>query len=131
MFVSVGGGGLISGIAYYLKCLKKSSCRIIGVQPDGNACMMNSCNIKKIDDQTPLVPTLSDATDGGIEPGSVTFELCSRLIDDWILVTEGELIEGLRELAKTEKVIVEGSAALVYAGALKYFSLKPVFNYEV
>jgi threonine dehydratase len=126
VFVSVGGGGLISGLAFYFHYIKNEQTKIIGVQPQGNSCMWNSIQRKGIDSETTLVPTLSDATDGGIEDGSITYDICSRLVDEWVIVSESELVNGLRELAQTEKLIVEGSAGLAYAGAMKYLSQNPV-----
>lgn len=54
VFVSVGGGGLISGIAFYLKYIKKMNTKIIGIQPEGNTCMYDSIKKGKIDNSNQL-----------------------------------------------------------------------------
>lgn len=130
VFVAVGGGGLIAGIAYYLKQCRRTAARIIGVQPTSNCCMYESVRKGRIDTETPLRPTLSEGTNGGIEAGSCTFELCRHLVDEWVLVSDAELERGMAQLGHTEKMIVEGSAALAYTGCLKYMSANQVFGWH-
>ena len=63
--------------------------------------------------------TLSDATTGGLEPGSITFEFCARLIDDLVLVSEQEIREAMKIIAREENWIIEGAAGVAVASALK------------
>jgi threonine dehydratase len=65
------------------------------------------------------LPTVSDGTAGGIEKGSVTFDLCRRLVDDFILLEEAEIIAAMRFLHDEEGLTVEGAAALPVAAVLK------------
>jgi threonine dehydratase len=65
------------------------------------------------------LPTVSDGTAGGIEPGSITFDLCGRYVDDFILLEEAEIIAAMRLLQDEEGLTVEGAAALPVAAVLK------------
>jgi threonine dehydratase len=64
------------------------------------------------------LPTLSDATAGGIEAGSITFEICRRFVDDFILVEEDEIFDAMKFLYDHEKMAIEGGAALPAAAAM-------------
>ena len=64
-------------------------------------------------------PTISDGTAGGVEPGSITFELCQSLIDQFVLVSEAEIVSSMRLLAENERWIVEGAAGVALAGCLQ------------
>ena len=113
----VGGGGLISGIAGYLKAVAPSI-EVIGCQPVNSCVMYESVEAGEIVDIESL-PTVSDGTAGGIEKGSVTFDLCRRLVDGFILLEEAEIIAAMRLLHDGEGLSVEGAAALPVAAALK------------
>ncbi len=113
----VGGGGLISGIAGYLKAVAPSI-DVIGCQPVNSCVMYESVEAGEIVDIESL-PTVSDGTAGGIEKGSVTFDLCRRLVDDFILLEEAEIIAAMRLLHEKERLRVEGAAALPVAAVLK------------
>ena len=62
---------------------------------------------------------MSDSTAGGLEPDTITFEMCQRLIDDHVLVSEEEIKRAMRMLAENERWIVEGSAGVALAALLK------------
>ena len=64
------------------------------------------------------LPTLSDGTAGGVEPGSVTFEVCRRVIDRSVLVSESEIAAAMRSLIGDQHLLVEGAAAVAVAGFL-------------
>ena len=113
----VGGGGLISGIAGYLKAVAPSI-EVIGCQPVNSCVMYESVEAGEIVDIESL-PTVSDGTAGGIEKGSVTFDLCRRLVDDFILLEEAEIIAAMRFLHDKEGLSIEGAAALPVAAVLK------------
>jgi threonine dehydratase len=61
-------------------------------------------------------PTLSDATTGAIEPGSITFPICQAVIDDYVVVSEAEIAAAMRRLAESEHLMVEGAAGVALAG---------------
>jgi threonine dehydratase len=117
LLAPVGGGGLISGIASYLKVVAPSI-QVIGCQPVNSCVMYESVEAGEIVDIESL-PTVSDGTAGGIEKGSVTFDLCRRLVDDFILLEEAEIIAAMRLLHEKEGLCVEGAAALPVAAVLK------------
>ena len=117
VFVALGGGGLISGIAGYLKSIHPGV-DIIGCSPQNSQVMIRSVGAGKILD-LPSLPTISDGTAGGIEPGAVTFDLCRELVDDYETVTEDEIKEGLGEFLQSQHMLVEGAAAVAVAAMVK------------
>ena len=64
-------------------------------------------------------PTLSDGSAGGVEQDAITFNLCKKLVDDFILVTEEEIAEAMRLFIEKEHLLIEGAAAVAIAGFLK------------
>ena len=113
----VGGGGLMSGIAAYLNAVDPSI-EVIGCQPLNSCVMYESIKAGEILDIESL-PTISDGTAGGIESGSITFDLCRRYVDDFILLEEAEIVAAMRFLHEMEGVTIEGAAALSSAAVLK------------
>lgn len=113
----VGGGGLIGGIAGFFKTTD-ASVEIIGCEPTASAVMAESVAAGEIVD-IPSLPTLSDATAGGIEEGSVTFEVCRDHVDRWERVTEDEIAAAIRFLHRHEDMVVEGGAVLGAAVMLR------------
>jgi threonine dehydratase len=117
VFVSIGGGGLIAGIATYLKAINPDI-KIIGCLP-ANAPVMYECvKAGKIID-VPEKPTLSDGTAGGIDHDSITFEICRNLIDEYVLVSEAEILSAMRMILKDHHQVIEGSAGVAVASILK------------
>ena len=115
MIVAVGGGGLISGVASVLK-QHLPGIRVYGASPvrdDAMAASVRAGEIIQIDAQE----TLSDGTAGSVEPGSITFDLCRELVDDWVLVSEDAISAALRMVIDTEHQLIEGSAAMAFAAA--------------
>jgi threonine dehydratase len=117
VFVAVGGGGLIGGIGAYLKTASPHT-EVVGCWPANSPVMRACLDAGKIVD-VPEQPTLSESTAGGLEPGSVTFDLCRRVIDRSILVTEDEILNAMRFILRTEHWIIEGAAGVAVAAYLK------------
>lgn len=117
IYVAVGGGGLVSGIAGYCKSVLEGV-TVVGCLPQNSPVMAESVRAGGIIDM-PSLPTLSDGTAGGIEPGALTFDLCRQLVDEFVLVTEGEIVESLRFFIDSHRMTIEGSAALPVAAYLK------------
>jgi threonine dehydratase len=113
VIVPVGGGGLISGVAGYLKEAHPGA-EIIGCSPENSQVMIQSVMAGRILD-LPSEPTLSDATAGGIEPGSITFDLCAEFVDSFIAVSEDEIRGALLEFEREEGMLIEGAGALPVA----------------
>lgn len=114
VFVSVGGGGLISGIGHYLKN-KNPDIQVIGCQPSQSPEMHESLRRGEIVKESITKPTLSDGTAGGLEPDAITFELVKKYVDDLLLIEEAEIAKGIRFLIEHQQMIVEGSGALPVA----------------
>lgn len=117
VFVSIGGGGLVSGIAGYLKS-KLGNVQVIGCSPQNSAVMVKSVKAGQILELESL-PTLSDGTAGGVEPGAVTFDLCRSLVDQYVLVTEAEIQAAMRLFMETHHQLLEGAAGVAIAAFLK------------
>jgi threonine dehydratase len=117
VFVSLGGGGLISGIAGCLKDVQPGV-QVFGCSPENSRVMIESVKAGRILD-LPSLPTLSDGTAGGVEAGSITFELCRRLVDSYVTVTEEEIVDSLRLFLETHHMLIEGAAAVAIASLLK------------
>ena len=114
VYVAVGGGGLVAGVAAAVKAARPGV-RVIGCLPENSPGMLASVRAGRIV-EAPELPTLSDATAGGVEPGAITFDLCRALVDDWVTVTEEQIRAGFRALFDAERWIVEGAAAVAFAG---------------
>ncbi len=113
--VPIGGGGLISGIAYVVKHLAPHV-KVYGVQAAGAPSMFNSVKDGKIE-RLSSVSTIAD----GIavkEPGENTFKLCSEYVDDIVTVTEGEISSAILALIEQHKLIAEGAGAVAVAAAM-------------
>ena len=117
VFVAVGGGGLIGGIAGILKS-RAPGIEIYGCSPENSKVMMESVKAGEILD-LPSLPTLSDGTAGGVEPGSITFPLCRDLVDRYVAVSEAEIAEALRTFLAQHHMLIEGAAAVALAAMLK------------
>lgn len=118
VLVPVGGGGLIAGIAGFLKS-ENAKIEIIGCQPENSAVMFHSLKAGKILDLESK-PTISDGSAGGIEQDSITFPICQDLVDDFILLTEDEIISALKTVLEKQHMLIEGSAALSVAAFIKH-----------
>ena len=116
VFVSLGGGGLISGIAGYLKSVYPRI-QVYGCSPANSQVMIQSQKSGKILD-LPSLPTLSDGTAGGLEPGAITFDLCRQWVDEYITVSELQIKESLYTFIDTHHMLIEGAAAVAVAGYL-------------
>jgi len=111
---SLGGGGLIGGISGYLKATVGAT-PIIAVSPRNSKAMMESLKAGHVVD-TEHTPTLSDATAGGIDHDTITFDLCRNGVDDFVDVDEAAIRAGMREVIEHEHLLVEGSAGAAVAG---------------
>ena len=117
VIVSVGGGGLISGIGGYLKQVQPKVL-MVACSPKNSCVMYESLNAGRILD-LPSKQTLSDGTAGGVEEGSITFDICKEIIDDFVLVTEREIASGIRTAINDDHQLIEGSAGAAIAALFK------------
>ena len=117
VYASVGGGGFIGGIGSYLKA-KRPDVDIVGCWAE-NASALHQCLERGEIFNAPESDTLADGTAGGVEEGAITFPICQRVIDRHVLVSEAEIASAMRDIATNERYIVEGSAGVAVAAALK------------
>lgn len=117
VFVAVGGGGLLSGIAAYLKSAKPEI-TVVGVSPCNSPAMFDEL-AKTPYEFRAITSTLSDSTAGGIQDGSITIDLCRALIDHWVLVEEEEIVQAMKYLFYEHRMVVEGAGALTVAAYMK------------
>jgi|RhiMetdeSRZDD1v2_1073273.scaffolds.fasta_scaffold25813_4 threonine dehydratase len=123
VFVAVGGGGLVGGIAAYLKSMRPDVL-IVGCWPEQAAAMYQSVRAGRII-EVPDEPTLSDGTAGNIEPGAITFPYCRDLIDELVLVTEADIASAMRDVILTDHLVIEGSAGVAVAGWRQFTAIRP------
>jgi threonine dehydratase len=114
VFICVGGGGLIAGVGSALKALSPRT-QIVGVWPAASTCMRDSLRAGTIV-ETPEFDTLSEASTGAVEQGSVTFPICQQVIDEMVTVEEVEIARAMRHVAATDRWMVEGAAGVALAG---------------
>ncbi len=115
VIVPIGGGGLISGVAYAIKSIRPSI-KVYGVQAAGAPSMYNSVKSGKIE-ALDAVSTIAD----GIavkKPGEHTFEYVSKYVDDIALVTEDEISSAVLALIEKQKMVAEGAGAVSVAAAM-------------
>lgn len=121
VIVPVGGGGLISGVAYAIKTLNPRI-KIYGVQAYGAPSMSRSLEHHHIE-RLNSVATIAD----GIavkEPGELTYDICSHYIDGVVTVSEDEICAAILALIEQHKLIAEGAGAVSVAAAM--FNKVPV-----
>ncbi|GKT93438.1 threonine dehydratase catabolic [Colletotrichum tofieldiae] len=114
VFVSMGGGGLISGIGAVVKAFSPQSW-IYGVAATNSKTLADSMLAGKVL-ETEHLPTLAEAVAGGMDDDSITLPLATAVVDRVIECNEEEIAGAMRKMALEENMIVEGSAALALAG---------------
>ena len=115
VLVPIGGGGLISGIAYTIKTLNPNV-KVIGVQAKGAPSMKNAIEHGEVE-ELPSVSTIAD----GIavkKPGNLTYEICSKYVDEIVTVTDDEISAAILALMEQHKLVTEGAGAVSVAAAM-------------
>jgi threonine dehydratase len=110
VFVPVGGGGLISGIAAAFAALKPGV-QVVGVQSDGYPLWQQAFALNGPPSLTPN--TIADGTSAPFDP--LMFERLRALVDEWVVVPEETVRKTVARLATEVKVVAEGAGALAYA----------------
>ena len=117
VFVAAGGGGLIGGIGAFLKSVAPQT-EIVGCWPENSPVLyecMQAGHIREVIEQ----PTVSESTAGGLEPDSVTLDLCRNVVDRGVFVAEAEILAAMRRILETEHWLIEGAAGVAVAGFLR------------
>ena len=113
--VPIGGGGLISGVAYAVKSLRPN-CKVYGVQSAGAPSMYQAIQNHEIA-TLPAVQTFAD----GIavkRPGNLTYELVSQYVDEVVTVTDDEVACAILALMEQHKLVTEGAGAVPVAAVM-------------
>jgi threonine dehydratase len=124
--VPIGGGGLIGGIALYMKAMRPAV-RVIGVEPAGADAMRRSLeagHIVTLD----KVATMADGL-AASAPGALTFELARRHVDQVLTVQEDEMLRAIRLLFEWEHLLAEPAGAAALAALL--YNHRPAANERV
>ncbi|WP_425146006.1 threonine ammonia-lyase, biosynthetic [Deinococcus sp.] len=117
VFVPVGGGGLIAGVAAFLKTLKPNI-RIVGVEPEDSDAMTQSVRAG----QRVQLETVGIFVDGVAvkQVGVHTFALARQYVDDWITVTTDEVCAAIKDVFDDTRAVMEPAGALAVAGLKRY-----------
>ncbi len=117
IFVAVGGGGLIGGIGAYMKRISPQT-QIVGCWPENSPVLYESIKAGRIM-EVPERPTVSESTAGGLEPGSVTLNICRQVIDRSVIVSEDEILSAMKQVRASRGWLIEGAAGVALAAFLK------------
>ena len=120
VFIATGGGGLISGIGSYLRHAAPRA-EIIGCWPENSPVLYECIKAGRIF-EAPESTTLSESTAGGVEEGSITFDLCREVMHRGVLVTEQEILAGMR-WGHSQGWAVEGASGVALAAYFKESAL--------
>ena len=115
VIVPIGGGGLISGVAFAIKALNPSI-KVYGVQAAGAPSMFEARKSGGVETLSG-VKTIAD----GIavkRPGDITYEICSKYVDDIVTVTDDEISAAILALMEQQKLVTEGAGAASVAAAM-------------
>lgn len=115
VIVPVGGGGLISGVAFAIKTLKPNV-KVYGVQADGAPSMVKSVACGKRE----CLERVSTIADGIAvkEPGVNTFDMCCKYVDEIVTVSDDEVAAAILTLIEQQKLVAEGAGAVSVAAAM-------------
>jgi threonine dehydratase len=125
IFVPIGGGGLIAGIAVYVKSVQPDI-RVIGVEPEDSAAMRDS-----IEAGEPLVLDHVGIFADGVavrRVGDETFRLCQQYVDEIITVDTDQICAAIKDIFEDTRSIVEPAGGLSVAGAKKYIADNQIQN---
>ncbi len=115
VLVPIGGGGLISGIAYTIKTLNPHV-KVYGVQAKGAPSMKNAVESGKVE----ALASVSTIADGIAvkQPGDITYEICSKYVDEIVTVSDDEISAAILALMEKHKLVTEGAGAVAVAAAM-------------
>ncbi len=116
VLVPVGGGGLAAGVGVVVKAMRPDV-QVIGVQNETSK-YMHEIYFGRDPEAVIELPSLADGLSGPVEPGSMTIELTRQTVDDLLLVSEDEIVEGIRYAWQAHGEVIEGSAAVGLAAVL-------------
>ncbi len=122
VFIPIGGGGLISGMACYIKAVNPTI-KVIGVEPNDSAAMLDSIQ----DDERVSLPTVGIFADGVAvkKVGEKTFAICQQYVDEIITISTDEMCAAIKDIYEDTRSVMEPAGALGLAGIKKWLQLNP------
>lgn len=117
-YITVGGGGLVCGIAAKLNKEQPGQWRVIGCLPKHSPIMYKSVKAGRVVDEESKA-TLSDGSAGGLEQDTKTLPICANLVDAWVLISEEDIKFAMTKMFEEEGKLLEGSAGVALAGFLR------------
>ena len=123
VFVPVGGGGLIAGIAVYIKYLRPET-KVIGVESEDSACLKAALEAG----ERVILPQVGIFADGVAvaQIGENTFDLCRQFVDEVITVKTDEICAAIKDIFEDTRSITEPAGALAVAGMKKYVAREEI-----
>ncbi|MNW46656.1 L-threonine dehydratase biosynthetic IlvA [compost metagenome] len=117
VFVTIGGGGLVSGVGTYIKSMSPQT-KLIGVEPSGAASMTEAIRQKKV----VTLETIDKFVDGAAvkRVGDLNYEICTRVLDETVKVPEGKVCTTIIGLYNDSAIVVEPAGALPVAALDMY-----------
>jgi threonine dehydratase len=122
ILVPVGGGGLIAGIATFLKD-RRPQIKVVGVEPAGADALYRSLKAGRIV-TLDRVQTIADGL-AASQPGKLTFEVARRCVDDVLIVQESEMLRAIRLFFEWEHLLAEPAGAAALAALLYHYRPAP------
>jgi len=128
IFVPIGGGGLISGIAVYLKSIDPAI-RIVGIEPDEAPCMRDALKAGK----RVKLKHIGIFADGASvkQAGEEPFRICRELVDDILLVNNDEICAAVKDIFEDTRAIPEPAGALAVAGLKQYLAKEKIIDQKM
>lgn len=117
IYVAVGGGGLMGGLGAALRHFMPAV-EIVGCSPDASFAMEAAVAAGEIV-EVPHLPTLSLATAGELERGTVTLDPCRAVVDRWARASEDEIAAAMRAAYLRERLLIEGAAGVALAAWMR------------
>ncbi|MDG9669841.1 threonine ammonia-lyase, biosynthetic [Hahella sp. CR1] len=123
VFVPVGGGGLIAGVAAYIKYLRPDV-KVIGVEPEDSNCLHAALKAGK----RVTLPEVGIFADGVAvkQIGKAPWEVCRQYVDEVVLVSTDEICAGIKDVFEDTRSIAEPAGALAIAGLKKYVAREKI-----
>ncbi|ALP38996.1 threonine dehydratase [Paenibacillus sp. IHB B 3084] len=117
VFVTIGGGGLAAGVGTYFKTVSPST-KVIGVEPLGAASMTEAMRLNKV----VTLEQIDKFVDGAAvkRVGQLTYDICTRTLDDIVKVPEGKACTAILELYNENAIVVEPAGSLPVAALDMY-----------
>jgi threonine dehydratase len=128
IFVCVGGGGLLAGIAAVIKQVSPAT-RIVGVEPEDAACMTRALE----EDERVVLPQVGLFADGVAvaQVGELPFEIAKECVDEMITCTTDEICSAVKDIFEDTRAVSEPAGALAVAGMKKFIAQHEVSGLEM